>query len=229
MLETFLSVAGVGLGTHSAVGGITLGKKTDVILQNLKKLDVKIEELSSGLLYADTVSHIKGLERRNHELITNTELIKEILLPLQEQANQQILASSHIRMPSALQIALNQNPWEVMFDVRPLNRVQSAPDLDSVPILFNDGGVYYVGWQKKGVFPSLFGCEFDGNGFYLPSKNKQQPKKEEFNESSGNFKNDELIASNLPESKSSIWVPRKRNFDRERFLINFTSRADYEI
>ncbi|WP_125564293.1 hypothetical protein [Pseudoalteromonas rubra] len=229
MLETFLSVAGVGLGTHSVVGGVTLGKKVDIVLQNLKKLDVKIEKLSSGLLYADTVSHIKELERKNQELITNTEFIKEILIPLQKQANQPVLASSHIKMPSALQVALNQNPWEVMFDVRPLNRVQSAPDLESVPILFNDGGVYYVGWQKKGVFPSLFGCEFDGNGFYLPSNRKQKSKNHDYTESSSGFKNCELVASNLPESKSLIWVPRKRNVDRERFLMNFTNRADYEV
>jgi hypothetical protein len=29
-----------------------------------------------------------------------------------------------------------------------------------VPILFEDGGTFYVGWQMQGVMPQLFDCEF---------------------------------------------------------------------
>lgn len=228
-IDTMLSLAGLGFGVHGAAGGVSLGNKTDKVLQHLKNLDVKVERLSEGLLYADTVSHVKDISIKQQQLITDIHEIRDILEPIQRSTGERILASSHIKLPTLTHAALDKDPWEVMFEVRPLNRVKLLQDPDSVPILFNDSGTFYVGWQKKGILPSVFGCEFNNNGFYFPTYLNTTSQNQVSNrENCSSLQCDSLKAVDFIKEDQSVWVPRETTLNRGEFLFKYTNRVDYD-
>lgn len=175
-IETILSFVGLGLSAQSVVGGVVLGKKTDSVLKRLNDLEINITRLSDGLIYADTAPLVRESNRIDQRLVTDAHQIKDVLEPLHRQLGEPIIATSHIQLPSLSSSMLNKNPWDVMFDISPLDKIKSSKEPDSVPILFFHEESFYIGWQKIGILPSLFGCEFRRDDLYKPSTNIVQLK-----------------------------------------------------
>ncbi len=61
--------------------------------------------------------------------------------------------------------AFEKNPFEVLIEARPINRIVKPNNPDLIPVLFYDSGIYYVGWQTSGALPILFDCNYYHEAF----------------------------------------------------------------
>ena len=75
--------------------------------------------------------------------------------------------------PEKLKKAFIKDPWELLIDIRPVNRTKKPSNPDLIPITFYDNNLQYIGWQTLGALSSLFNCDFESNGsFWVPKQTK---------------------------------------------------------
>lgn len=167
MINTFLSIGSFGLSTFSAISGFTTGRKAEKFYTELRKLNLNVERISDAILYTPDVLNVRDLAAKSgsQNIVTDIEKIKDVLEPVQHSFGSNLFSSGIIPTPTKMLNALQKDPWEVLIDVRPKNRSKRPNDPDLVPILFEDRGTAYIGWQKQGTLPFLFNCKYDPQGF----------------------------------------------------------------
>jgi len=174
-----LSILADIAGLHSWLTGIRHGRIHDRLLDELLQTKATVERLSDHLYYVSSVQQVRDITKLQQKQLLDKRTISELLNPLQENLRQDILATAVIATPEKLLKAFNKDPWEVLIDPRPLDRVKKPENPDLFPIIFKHQSVYFIGWQMKGVLPSLFDCEYDPDrGLYIPKYDTKPAEKE---------------------------------------------------
>lgn len=162
MIDLFLSLAG-GINTMvdfcKNVSAVRSGG--DKTTHCLERLTCSVERLSEHILYAQDLYLVKDTTQTQQHYIDNRREVRESLEPVQRAFRTDILSSAMIWTPEKMRKAMQANPWQVLVDVRPLAYVTVHSNPDMVPILFEQEGIRYVGWQTRGVLPMIFDCEYD--------------------------------------------------------------------
>jgi formylglycine-generating enzyme required for sulfatase activity len=168
MLETFLSL-GSGINTaielYKNVTGLFKGDEKAQCLeqmnQHLGNISSHIERLSDKILYAPNMQVVSDVTKTRQQKVEDLRETRACLEPVQRALGDEILSSAMILTPSKMRNAMAANPWEVLDNICPLNRVRPHPNINMVPVLFEDSGVPYIGWQLRRTLPILFDCQFD--------------------------------------------------------------------
>ena len=161
-IEISLAVLGAvsGVATlHSWYTGLNTGDRLNQILNEARESHLKIERLSGHILYTPSIQQVHTINETSSRVGDLREL-REILEPVQMGLNQDILSTAVLTTPSKLRQAFQTDPFEVLIETRPAARVKRPANPDLLPILFHDGGTYYVGWQTSGALPILFNCDY---------------------------------------------------------------------
>lgn len=169
MIETFLTVMNAAQGLtklYDWFTGVSIGDKLSIALAELDRTKQKVERLSDHIIYAPNMQQALSLGRSQY--LENGREIVQLLDPLAAAAGG-LLSTAVISSPEKLRKAFEKDPWEVLIDIRPLDRAKAPLNPDLAPIVFTDGGQAYVGWQTKGAMPQLFNCDFrEEVGLWVP-------------------------------------------------------------
>jgi formylglycine-generating enzyme required for sulfatase activity len=176
MLEGLLTLMGSYNTIHcfyENVSGVLRGKKDDSLLYlermsgHLEGIHQHIEQLSEHIVYAKSLNAVEDVTRSSQQKVEDLRKVREFLEPVQQALGQDIVSSAIISTPEKMQQQLQKNPWEVLMNVRPASFACKPDEPDSVPILFVHNNLQYIGWQKRGMLPMMFDCEF--NSLWLPT------------------------------------------------------------
>lgn len=135
------------------------------ISTELGGLRLEVERLSEHILYTPTLKGVRDLNLEFHP-IRDLREVKEYLDPIQKGLEQDIVSSGMILTPNRLLQAMRKSPWDVLYNIRPVHYAEPSTDPSSVPVLFQDRGVAYLGWTKRGALSGMFDCEY--NELWLP-------------------------------------------------------------
>jgi len=172
-LGTILSVAGLGLNVYKTVSGVHHGQsKVDALVASLRKRDAVIERIAEQILHAPQMQVVRDNTTQRQQLVTEARQLRDVLEPVSKVLGGPILSSAMILTPQLMQQALARDPWEVLDAVRPADRVKRPTNPDMVPILFEDRGSRYVGWQLAGALPALFNLDYDSLGTMSTAANR---------------------------------------------------------
>jgi hypothetical protein len=161
MLESAISILSGIAGIHSWFTGIKSGKIQDNILKEVVGIKKEVERLANGIFYVSSIQQVRNLDQIKQEQLNNKRQIREMLEPLHKCMENDILSTAIISTPEKLQKSFKENPWNLLFDIRPLHRLARPANPDHIPIFFIDNEMCYVGWQMKGSLPFLFNCKYD--------------------------------------------------------------------
>ncbi|MDY7094984.1 MAG: hypothetical protein SX243_18580 [Acidobacteriota bacterium] len=162
MIGSALSVLSSVAGLHSWVSGIRQGEAQESILDELRTANIAIEKLSERIFYAESLKEVRATDSEVRlRAMERKSDVYALLEPLQRSLGEDLLSTAMLSTTEKLQAAFREDPWEVLFSIRPLVRAKAPSNPDALPIIFSDTDSYYVGWQMKGTLPSLFGCEYD--------------------------------------------------------------------
>jgi len=168
MLETFLNLgSGINTALYKNVSGFFKGDEKVLCLEQMNQHLGKVERLSDKILYAPNMELVLDVTKTRQQKIEDLREIRACLEPVQRALGDEILSSAMILTPEKMRKAMVANPWEVLENICPLNRAHPDPNINRVPILFEDSGVPYIGWQLRGTLPILFDCQF--NELWTPS------------------------------------------------------------
>ena len=162
-IEIALAIFSVVSGTaslHSWFTGLKVGERRRME-EELSVNHIEVERLSDHILYAPSIQQVRDTTRTRQEHLEDGRQLRALLEPAQQGLQEDILSTAILSTPDKLREAFGRDPWEVLVEVRPLNRAQRPTNPALVPILFPDGGTQYIGWQMKGAMPILFNCEYD--------------------------------------------------------------------
>lgn len=159
MLESLISIMD-GFQTYNQVSGIIKGHQENII-QYLERMTINIERLSENILYAPNAISVQDISTPRQRYIDDLREVRESLEPVQRAIGEKILSSAIIFTPEKMQLALKKNPWKVLMNIHPVNLASCPFHADMAPILFNDDGIQYIGWQMRGTLPILFDCQYD--------------------------------------------------------------------
>jgi len=162
MLDTFISLLGAANTIHDSykkISGIYRAKD-NTHLEYLDRIASGIERLTENILYAPNMEAVQDITQNRQRKISKLREVKESLEPVQRAIGSEILSSAIILTPDKMQTAMRASPWEVLIDIRPVNLSNPPNNPDMVPIVFQHGGIQYVGWQMRGTLPMLFDCRY---------------------------------------------------------------------
>lgn len=175
---TIVSILDKSKGLYDWFTGLSRGdqlKKSVIALESTK---APITRLSDKVLWAPSFIEASGHSSRTISLKpSDAELVRK-LSNSAEAYQGDTLISAISASPPRLREAFANDPFQVLIDARPEHRAARPPDPDLVPIRFCEAGQYYIGWQKRGVLPSLFDCDFEQRGkLTLPVSVSVEPTK----------------------------------------------------
>ncbi len=175
-----LGAANAAFGLYKNISAIGRGGSStehylDKLAVELGELRLQIERLSDSILYLPKVEGVRDLNLRYQQSVRDLREVREYLDPIQQALGQEIVSSSMISTPERLLQVMRKSPWDVLYNIRPVHYAEPSTDPSSVPVLFHDRGVAYIGWIKRGSLPGMFDCEY--NELWLPSlQNKPKPQ-----------------------------------------------------
>ncbi|EHR70779.1 hypothetical protein BurJ1DRAFT_1929 [Burkholderiales bacterium JOSHI_001] len=167
--ETFLTVMNAAHGAtklYDWFTGVSVGDRLNQALAELERTKQKVERLSDHIIYAPNIQQAVSSER--HTYLESAQRVVQLLDPLAKSTGS-LLSTAVVSSPKRLKQAFERDPWEVLTDIRPINRAKAPSNPDLAPIVFSDGDQAYVGWQMKGALPQLFNCDFEEEvGLWVP-------------------------------------------------------------
>ena len=173
--ETFLTVINAAQGItklYDWFTGVSVGDKLASALTEMERTKQKVERLSDHILYAPNMQQALALGRPQY-LESNREIV-QLLNPFAKVTGT-LLSTAVVSSPEKLRKAFEKDPWEVLINIRPVDRAKPPDNPDLVPIVFSDGGQAYIGWQTKGAMPLLFNCDFEEEAsLWLPKSATSQ-------------------------------------------------------
>ena len=164
-LETCLSILNVAekaTRIYDWFTGVSAGEKKNSNVDSLAKNKSQIVRLSDRVLYAPSFHQVSSNEQAR--ALNDNKKIYDLLDPMAQALETEVLASAVISTPEKLRSAFNKDPWEVLLDIRPVERTKKSSNPDLIPISFHDNNLQYIGWQTRGALPILFNCQFESNG-----------------------------------------------------------------
>ena len=189
MLETLISIASTvgpvlsaansAFGLYKNISAIRCGGSStehylDELAAELGDLRLEVKRLSDNILYLPKVEGVTNVIQMPQQSIKDLREVRKYLDPIQQAIGQDIVSSRMIFTPNRLLQAMRANPRDVLYNIRSANDAEPSTDPSLVPVLFQDRGVAYIGWIKRGTMSAIFGCEY--NELWLPgSKQSQNP------------------------------------------------------
>ncbi|MEK8015841.1 MAG: formylglycine-generating enzyme family protein [Candidatus Parabeggiatoa sp.] len=164
MIDTIITIVDVLAATYDAskcISSLMFGNKQDKYLQqiatDMKDMKVHIERLSDTILYAVNLDGVHTLDTHKPQYFNDLREIRQLLEPLQHLQKEPLLASAMISAPPPMVL---KNPRHVLQDISPLEYI-TIPIVDHPwePMLFQEKGIYYVGWQTPNSLAKL-GCQY---------------------------------------------------------------------
>ncbi len=178
MFETAITIWETATKVHDVykrVNTIIFGDKKEQYLQqiatDMTDLKVHIEKLSDTLLYAVNLDGIRAAQQPQQQYINDLREIRQLLEPLQQALQQPLLSSAMIAAPRPLE-ELKQLRQELIC-VAPLEYVTIPANWDGVPVLFQENGEYWVGWQSPAQLSEPLGCHYQPQ--WQPNQNQLPP------------------------------------------------------
>lgn len=104
---------------------------------------------------------VRDITRTRQRCVEDLREVREALEPVQRAVNDNILSSAMIWTSEKMKRAMSQNPWKVLLHIQPVTLASPPNDPNLMPIIFEHGGVQFIGWQAQGTFPMLFDCEYE--------------------------------------------------------------------
>jgi len=158
-----------------AAPGFVCSIKTDrdinVLLATLPSPSHKVRKLSPVIYDVPESPAVCGCTTNiiNKANTLSPESVLRFLEPVQKIFGAPILTSALTAVPEEMMETFDNNPWEILENVRPTRYAKLMSDSDLVPLLFRDEGVYYIGWHKLEAFRNIFGCKFTSDcRFWFP-------------------------------------------------------------
>ncbi|RKZ92535.1 MAG: hypothetical protein DRR19_03960 [Candidatus Parabeggiatoa sp. nov. 1] len=146
--------------SYQRVSGIIKGNQSKTT-EDIGRIAASVERLSDKILYAPNVISVQDVTQPYQRYVNDLREVRASLEPVQRAVRDEILSSAMIFTPDKMQKVLAKNPWEVLMDVRPVNLSTNSIHTDKMPVLFSHDGIPFIGWQKCGVLPQLFDCQYD--------------------------------------------------------------------
>ena len=175
MIESILSIcsgAKTAYDTYKMASEIIRGNPQIKLLEEIAKqngdMKIHIERLSDKILCGTNYYSVQDVNPSRRQQVEDLREIRESLDPLQRALGEEIFSSAMILTPEKMRQAMVKNPWDVLDDIRPFNRATPHHDPAKIPILFDDNGVRYLGWMKRGLLPVVF--EVEWQTFSTPSE-----------------------------------------------------------
>jgi formylglycine-generating enzyme required for sulfatase activity len=138
------------------IGSLIFGDKRKQYLQEFTNKqpnnDIHLEKLSDTILYA---VNLDGIHTKSKQYINNLREIRQQLEIIQAQLNQPILSSALVSAPQQIS---SRQAHNFLKDISPLKHITIPIAEDWMPILFNDNGINYIGWQSADHLSEL-GCQ----------------------------------------------------------------------
>lgn len=163
LLESFVTImnaAEYGKGIYNWFSGAKSGDQfIKEAVDELKRTRLEVQHLSDHILYCPGIQEVRKVHGVSSRL-DNEKAIKKALDPITKALKSDILSTAIVSTPEKLKDAFTKNPWEVLMDVRPADRVSKPSNPDMVPVLFTDRDTSYIGWQMRGALPLLLGCDY---------------------------------------------------------------------
>jgi formylglycine-generating enzyme required for sulfatase activity len=163
MIDTAIGLIEGVVKAHDIYKGITnlvFGDKKEEYLQqiaaDMKDMKVHIERLSDTILYAVNLDGVRACKQKEQQYVKDLREIRELLEPMQRALNKPLLTSALISAPMR---ALS-HPSLRLKDIS-LLRIPVIPVVNYpwVPMLFEEDGEYWIGWQTPEYFSQELGCE----------------------------------------------------------------------
>lgn len=153
ILSTIISLVDL----YGKVSGLLKG---DSSLKALERIANNIERLSDKIFYAPNIQVIQHINQSSQHSV-NLREVREFLEPVQRAIGTNIVSSAMIVTPKKMQAIFKRNPWEVLDQIRPMNFAVPHSNPDMVPVLFGYNDERFIGWQMRGVLPSMFDCRYE--------------------------------------------------------------------
>jgi len=186
MFETALTIWEIATRSHDTykcLSSLVFGNKQEQYLQeiatDMKDLKVHIERLSDTMLYAVNLEGVRTARQENQHYINNLRKIRHLLEPIQQTLQQPMLASALVTAPHPRKEL--KAPREALTMISPLEYVTvplivDDKSWDGVPVVFEEHGRYFVGWQSPKRLSRELGCEYhaqwQANSNKLPSQER---------------------------------------------------------
>lgn len=180
MIETALTIweiAAQSHDTYKCLSSLIFGNKQEKYLQeiasDMKDLKVHIERLSDTMLYAVNLEGVRAVENKKQNYINDLRCIRQLLEPIQKTLQQPLLASAMVAAPKNESKPLRQ----ALTYISPLEYVTIPliENWDWVPVLFQEKGRYFVGWQSPRDLSKL-GCEYHAQ--WQANRNELPPQQQ---------------------------------------------------
>jgi formylglycine-generating enzyme required for sulfatase activity len=164
MIETIITIyetLTTAQDAYKRLSNLIYGNKQEQYLQqiatDMKDMKVHIERLSDTILYAVNLDGIDTLDTQKPQYFNDLREIRQLLEPLQKVQKEPLLSSAMIEAPRPMR---SKNPRHVLQDISPLEYI-TIPVVDHPwePMLFQENGIYYVGWQTP-AYLSKLGCQY---------------------------------------------------------------------
>jgi CxxC-x17-CxxC domain-containing protein len=155
----FLSATSAAASLHSWFSGFRTGERIGSLLEELHALRIDVQTISDGILYVPSLREVTAVSPTS---LREPDLhdLRQALEPARAALGQTILSTATLAAPR-FAAKLTDDPWSLLYDIRPLERLSSPSNPDLVPLLFEEGGRQYVGWQMQGALPLLLGCKYE--------------------------------------------------------------------
>jgi hypothetical protein len=155
-----LSIMANAAGIHSWFSGLHSGRDQKRLLEEVSRMRLAVERLTDHILYVPAIKEVRDLTASRRTQLEERQAIAELLGPLQNALQDEIVATAIIATPERLRTAFAKDPWEVLFSIRPIGKLKKPSDPDIIPVVFAESGLYYIGWQMRGALPGLLDCAY---------------------------------------------------------------------
>jgi len=172
MIEGLLSLLGAasdGLGLFSGITSLVRGNRTrehlSRIQASLAGMSLKVEQLADRILYITNMPGVRDITKSRQQYVNDLKKARQFLRPVQQSLGDDLLASSIIATPQKLARAIENDPFDLLLDTRPIHHAAIHPNM--IPLMFHDSGQAYLGWQSRNGLENMFDTQCDN--LWLPS------------------------------------------------------------
>ena len=151
-------LVGSGASIYGVISAIKAGSDFNEMLNSFDALENKIDSIT------DKISILHGDILRDRSLneqvyFRKVNIQKELLTPIQEILELNILSSIPIKTPKSFQRGLKYNPREILLNIDKLEHSNFNKNGSMIPVLFCENMTYYVGWQLPSTISLMFDLE----------------------------------------------------------------------
>ncbi len=159
MLEHMISI--MGRFNDYRISAI-LTSRQKPITPCIEKMAIYVERLSDKICYVPYSLGVRDVNTSCQQYVNDLREVRAYLEPVQRALGGEIISSDMIIMSEKMQNLLPKNFADFLIDIRSVNLSSIIPQSEElVPVLFNEDGIQYVGWQSREILLNQLGCQYD--------------------------------------------------------------------